>query len=95
MNGAAAQKLLEKMRNSASGWRPRDFEALLTGYGFICKGTKHDIYFHPNFPDLRISIPRHNSLKECYARDAVKLIDRLIDRSSEKGTTHGTDSNNT
>lgn len=82
MNGDAAQKLLERMRRSASGWGQTDFEHLLSGYGFKWKeGKKHRIYIHSKFQDLLISVPRHNSLKEWVARDAVKLIDELISRS--------------
>lgn len=78
MNGGAAQKLLERMRSSSSGWGQKDFERLLSGFGFEWKeGKKHRIYFHPKFPNLWISIPRHNSLKAWVARDVVKLIDEL------------------
>jgi hypothetical protein len=84
MNGGAAQKLLEKMRSTSAGWGQKDFETLLTGFGFDRKGKKHDIYVHKTFPDLRISIPRHNSVKQCYARDAVKMLDELTRRLSQK-----------
>jgi hypothetical protein len=83
MNGKAAKKLLEDMRNSPSGWGQNDLERLLTGFGFKEKGKKHAIYIHPDFPDLRISVPRHNTLKEWVARDAVKAIDQLIVRKDE------------
>lgn len=78
MTGAAAQKLLERMRNSTSGWGQKDFEQLLPGYGFIWKeGKRHRLYRHPKHPELRISVPRHGSLKDWVARDAIKLIDEL------------------
>lgn len=82
--GNSAQKLLENMRNSPSGWGQKDFERLLTGFGFKCKGKKHAIYIHPIFPDIRISVPRHNSLREWVARDAVRAVDDLTNRLKEK-----------
>jgi hypothetical protein len=85
MNGDAAQKMLERMRNSPSGWGQRDFERLFLGFGFIRKeGKKHTIYFHPRFLDLWISVPRHNTLREWVARDAVKLLDEVIQRSKPR-----------
>jgi hypothetical protein len=80
MNGSAAQKLLERMRATRAGWSQKDFERLLTGFGFKPKGKKHDIYIHPRFPDLRISVPRHNSLRDWVAEDAVKVVDELKSR---------------
>lgn len=89
MNGRAAQKLLEDMRNSPSGWGQKDFERLLAGFGFEWKEGKHRIYYHREFPLLVISVPRHNKLKDWVARDAVKLVDELIELS--KGKSHGED----
>jgi hypothetical protein len=83
MNGAAAQKLLERMRASQSGWGQADFERLFTGFGFKARQGKHTIHMHSQFSDLVIGVPRHNSLKEWVARDAVKLIDELIERQNQ------------
>ncbi|MFQ5798868.1 MAG: type II toxin-antitoxin system HicA family toxin [Bacteroidota bacterium] len=80
-----AEKLLNGMRRSRSGWGQKDFERLLEGYDFEKKGHgKHQKYYHPEFPDLWISIPRHHKLKEWVAEDAVKLIDELIQRKKSK-----------
>lgn len=93
MNGRAAQKLLERMRNTSSGWRQKDFEHLLLGFGFEYKeGKKHRLYRHPQFTELSISVPRHDTLKEWVAREAVKLIHDLIDQTKEKEDDNGTDS---
>ena len=86
MNGTAAQKLLGRMRRSSSGWGQRDFEHLFSGFGFRWKEGLHRKYYHPDFPDLWISIPRHKTLKEWVTRDAVGLIDELISRQT-KGET--------
>jgi len=64
MNGSAAQKLLERMRNSPRGWNQTDFEHLFNGFEFQWReGKKHRIYIHTKFKDLSISVPRRNSLK--------------------------------
>lgn len=90
MNGSAAQKLLERMRKTSSGWGQRDFEHLLTGFDFGWKeGKKHRIYIHRKFQDLLISVPRHNSLRQWVARDAIKLIDELIKRSNKNEANNG------
>ena len=83
MNGDNSKKLLERMRNTYSGWGQKDFERLLIGFGFDRRGRKHDIYIHSEFPDIRISVPRHNSLKDWVAKDAVKLIDELLERKGK------------
>ncbi len=77
MSDGKAQKLLERMRNTNSGWGQSDFKHLFEGFGFNVRGTKHAIYYHPEYPELWMSVPRHNSLKEWVARDAVKVIDEL------------------
>lgn len=81
MSGNAAQKLLERMRQTQTGWGQIDFEHLLIGFGFKHKGKKHKIYQHPIHTDLIISVPRHNSLKPWVAREAVKIIEELIQRN--------------
>ena len=82
MGDGAAQKLLERMRSTSSGWSQKDFNHLFLGFGFKCKeGKKHSIYNHPSSEDLWISVPRHNKLKAWVAREAVKLIDELLSRS--------------
>ena len=85
MNGRSAEKLLEDMRNSASGWGQKDFERLLSGFGFKWREGRDRVYFHPEYPQLRISVPRHNSLRDWVARDAVRLIDKLKGLIKQKG----------
>jgi hypothetical protein len=86
MNGGSAQKILEQMRNSPSGWGQKDFERLLTGFGFKYREGKERVYINRRFPQLRISVPRHSSLREWVARDAVKLIDELLDLTNKEST---------
>ena len=78
MSGGAAQKLLERMKNTKSGWGQKDFDLLFRGHDFeFREGKKHRIYWHPQFPELMISVPRHDSLKEWVARDAIKILSKL------------------
>lgn len=70
-------KLLERMRNSANCKR-EELIALYKAFGFeIENRTRHDQAFHPRFPILQTTIPRHTKLALAYYRTAVKLIDRL------------------
>lgn len=81
--GKAAQKLLERMKASQGGWKPGDFSALYEGFGLQKKeGGNHTLYYHPRYADIRATVPRHRKLKNCYAREAVKIIQMLIDRES-------------
>jgi len=72
-------KLLERMRASKDNWRRRDLDELYLGFGFILKhGSNHDIVKHPDFPEIRATLPRHNKLLKVYVADAVKNIDKLL-----------------
>ncbi len=76
--GDSAEKLLERMRNSKSGWGEKDFETLFKGFGFDWTESKHRMYFHRKYPNFGMGVPRHKGLKKWVAQDAVKLIDRLL-----------------
>jgi predicted RNA binding protein YcfA (HicA-like mRNA interferase family) len=82
-----AEKILERRRRSKTGWRLADFYTLFSGFGFtITSGRSHDIIKHPEFSELRYTLPRHPSdeLAKVYAADAVKLIDHLLQLRHEK-----------
>lgn len=79
-----AEKLLEQMRNSKSGWKRIDLDKLYEGFGFVIShGRNHDIVKHPDFPQLRTTLPRHRMLAKGYVDFAVKLIDRLLELQKE------------
>jgi predicted RNA binding protein YcfA (HicA-like mRNA interferase family) len=74
-----AEKLLEQMRRSKSNWKRADLDKLYEGFGFIIShGGSHDIIKHPDFPELRTTLPRHRELAKGYVEFAVKIIDRLL-----------------
>ena len=78
MAGRKAEKLLERMRKSKSGWTSKDLVRLYRGFGFeVRKGRRHDVVSHPDYPSLRQTLPR--SLKDStpYVSEAIKMIDNL------------------
>jgi len=76
----SAAKLLRRMRQSKDNWKRTDLDRLYKGFGFvIINGSKHDIIKHPEYPQLRTTLPRHSSLARGYIEFAIKLIDQLID----------------
>jgi hypothetical protein len=79
------------MRQSAANWTREDLERLYEGFGFnIRHGSKHDIVKHPDYPQLRATLPRHTTLAKAYIRTAVKLIDELENlRGEEPGEESG------
>lgn len=73
-----AEKLLERMRRTKSGWKRKDIEAIYEGFGFVLKhGAKHDYYVHPDYPNLRDTLKRSRTVPEYNVRKAIRLIDRL------------------
>lgn len=78
MAGRNAEKLLERMRRSKSGWKRRDLESLYEGYGFVLyHGRRHDYYQHPEYPRLRDTLKRSRTVSEYSVRNAIKLIEEL------------------
>lgn len=81
------EKLFEKMRRSAYGWKERDVETLYTSFGFvISEATRHRKYWHPKHPELYALVPRHRQVKAPYIKTALRLITRLkeIEANDEK-----------
>ncbi len=80
-----AEKLLEQMRNSKSSWKRADLDKLYEGFGFIFShGSNHDVVKHPDFPQLRATLPRHRVLAKGYVEFAVKLVDKLLELQGQK-----------
>ena len=80
-----AEKLLEQMRSSKSNWKRADLDTLYEGFGFvITHGGSHDIVKHPDFPELRATLPRHRVLAKGYVEFEVKLIGRLLEFQKER-----------
>jgi len=76
---ARHHKILEAMRRTKAGWKPRDFEALYVGFGFDAIDLgKHTKYRHPSHPRLWTTVKRADPLSKAYAQDAVELIEQLL-----------------
>jgi hypothetical protein len=74
-----AVTLLERMRRTPAGWTFADFERLYSGFGFVSRNRgAHTVYFHPRYPWLRGSVPRHRVLKTWVTRKAIALIDEFL-----------------
>jgi hypothetical protein len=74
-----ADKLLDKARRSASGWRRTELDNLFTAFGFVVEPrTKHDIAFHETYIQLKMMLPRHRSVNPIYVKKAVELIEKLL-----------------
>ena len=87
-----AIKILERMRRTKTGWRPHHFHTLYLGFGFnMIKKRKHDVFFHPDFPEIRDTIPRHDRefRSKGYAKDAVANIDLLLRLKKERTDRNG------
>ena len=85
-----AEKLLQRMRRSQAGWKYKDVETLLYGFGFeIRQGANHAILTHPDYPELRYTLPRHRGIRKQYVKDAVRIIDKLLELEDTKGNSEG------
>jgi hypothetical protein len=79
-----AAKLLERMRQSKSNWKRVDLDKLYEGFGFVIShGKSHDIVKHPEFPQLRATLPRHSYLAKGYVEYTIRLIDKLLELKKE------------
>jgi hypothetical protein len=75
-----AIKLLERMRRSKANWKRKDIKALYLGFGFdIRPGSNHDIVTHPKYRLLRTTLPRHNKVATYIVRQAISIVDRLLE----------------
>lgn len=74
------------MRQNSNNWKRRDLESLYLGFGFIIKTGRgpHDKVYHPDFPFLVTSLPRHRKLAKVYVTIAVDLVDKLNALLKEK-----------
>lgn len=88
--GNKGKKLLERARNSPHNWKKDDLVTLYLGFGFTFEnGSKHDIVKSMQHPEIRATVPRHNTVNSVYVNIAVQLIDKLLElesRQNECGT---------
>ena len=76
-----SERLLARMWNSPHGHRFRDVHSVLCGHGFrVTDIGKHRVYRHDKFADLKLSVPRHRSVKSWVIRRVLELIQTLSQR---------------
>jgi hypothetical protein len=79
-----AERLFARMERTKSGWGWSHLDTVYTGFGFEKEeGSNHTVYIHPDHPELRATVARHNKLAPGYSQTAVKLIRRLREFESE------------
>jgi len=82
---SSADKLLQKAKNTQSNWTRQEIDRLYRGFGFIIRhGRNHDIVSHSDYSDLRETLPRHRKVKPVYVKQAVRLINTLINRQENR-----------
>jgi hypothetical protein len=75
-----SRKLLQRMRQSAKNAKLNDIISLYEGYGFtITHGSNHDLVRHPDYPQLKQTLPRHGNVKTYLVRNAIKLVEQLLE----------------
>jgi len=69
------------MRQSPFGWSPEDLDKVYRYYGFtVREGGKHRVYTHPKAPELISTVKRGKRLAVGYIKDAIALIDKLLNQ---------------
>ena len=77
--------LLETIRRTPYDRTQREIDRILTHFDFVkTEGRSHTIYIHEQFPDVRVTVPRHRVLRAYVARNAVRAIDLVEDRSADR-----------
>ena len=73
---SGTRALADDMRHNAVGWKLKDLDRLLKGYGFtLDEGGKHRKY---EFPGMKPEIvPRHTEVDPNYIRSALAAADRI------------------
>lgn len=82
----SAKQLLRRMWRSTHGYSAQDVQTVLRGQGFKFRDRgKHTYYWHDEFVDLTISVPRHRELKPWVIREVVRLLETLSRYEQEEG----------
>lgn len=73
----ARGSLLQRMRQSPSGWRQRDVHSVLRRAGFEVAPQVggHDIFRHRTFTHVKVTVARHREVKAYLVRQVVEAID--------------------
>lgn len=75
-------RILARLSNNPIGVSFDDLEALLQHFDFAERapsGGSHYVFSHRCLPGRHLTIPRHDPVKPPYVRQAIELIDRLLE----------------
>lgn len=81
MGSKKALRLLQRAKDSPTGWTRNELDSLYKKYGFIIVNrTKHDVAKHPDLPETeKATLTRSSSeIHPDYVRRAVELIEMLL-----------------
>ena len=68
------RKLWDKVKGNIRNTSLGDFEALISGYGYIEEGSKHPKAIIANYT---MPYKRENPMKSCYVTDLLDIISSL------------------
>lgn len=76
-----AFKLLAKTKRSKHGWGQKHYDRLLKAFRFDGdERANHTVYTDPDDPSNVVSVPRHRTLRDWVADDAIAAIERRLTR---------------
>ena len=86
----SAEKYVERLRGSTSGWSHDELAKALKAQGFTkIRETRHGTLFeNPGYPRwATVIIPRHRDCKRWVAQSVLEVIERLL-AADEEGKTN-------
>lgn len=74
---SSAEKLYASLSQSPFGRKRDEVERMVKGFGFVIVSGRgpHDSIEHPEYPSLRLPLPRHATLHVRIVRLAIELVD--------------------
>lgn len=86
---ASGEELLDRLRRTKAGWSAKDFDRLLTHYGYVSKPVNHGLLYRSGelagHPDLEVRrklaqvvVPRGTELRKYVGRKVEASIHALL-----------------
>lgn len=73
-------KLYTQIVNNPKNVNFEDIDKLLKQNGFTCRqpsgGSSHYIYYHPELPGDKLTVPKDRPVKAIYVKEAINLINK-------------------
>jgi predicted RNA binding protein YcfA (HicA-like mRNA interferase family) len=73
------EKRIRRLRQSPRNISSRKLISILVSLGFELRGGKgsHKCYKHPKLPQIKLTVPQQNPLREMYVKQALNAINKL------------------